>query len=97
MGNTVRFQFYQRISQSVERRARGWTYRIQFPAVQNFSLLHRVQIESGAHPASYTMCIGALPPGEQSGRGVKLTTRLHNAKVKKGGAVLPLPQYVFVT
>jgi hypothetical protein len=27
--------------------------RVQFPAVQDFSLLHSVQTDSGAHPISY--------------------------------------------
>jgi hypothetical protein len=31
--------------------------RVRFPAVAgNFSLHHRVQNDSGAHPASYPMC-----------------------------------------
>jgi hypothetical protein len=32
--------------------ATGWTTRVQFPAGQHFSLLHNIQIGSGAHPAS---------------------------------------------
>jgi hypothetical protein len=41
--------------------------RVRFPAeAGNFSLHHRIQNGSGAHPASYLM-----------GRGVKLSTHLH--------------------
>jgi hypothetical protein len=29
-----------------------WMGRVRFPAVQDFSLLHSVQTDSGAHPAS---------------------------------------------
>jgi hypothetical protein len=32
-----------------------WTPRVQFLEEQDFSLLHRVQADSGAHPASYTI------------------------------------------
>jgi hypothetical protein len=40
--------------------------RVQFPAgAENFSLHHRVQDGSGAHPASYPMCTSG------SFRGVK--------------------------
>jgi hypothetical protein len=41
------------IAQSVWRRAKGWVARLRFPTVQDFSALHRVQADSGAHPASY--------------------------------------------
>jgi hypothetical protein len=32
--------------------------RVQFPAMQEFSLLHRVQTGSGAHPTSYSKGTG---------------------------------------
>jgi hypothetical protein len=32
-----------------------WTARVRFPAVQNFSLLHIVKTDPGAHPASCSM------------------------------------------
>jgi hypothetical protein len=36
---------------------------VQFPAVErDFPLLHNVQIGSGAHPASYLMVSGLVPP-----------------------------------
>jgi len=39
-------------------------YRIRFPAeTGNFSLHHRVQTGSGAHPASYPTCAGDSFPG----------------------------------
>jgi hypothetical protein len=52
--------------------------RVRFPAgAGNFSLHHRVQNGSGAHPASYPMGTRVSFPGGKSGRGVKLTTHLH--------------------
>jgi hypothetical protein len=43
--------------------------RVRFPAgAGNFSLHHRVQNGSGAHPASYSMCTrGSLPGGKAAG------------------------------
>jgi hypothetical protein len=53
---------------------------VRFPAgAENFSLHHRVQNGSGAHPASYPMGTGALSLGAKR-PGLKLTTppiRLH--------------------
>jgi hypothetical protein len=38
--------------------------RVRFPAgAGNFSLLHRVQTDSGAHPASYPMDTESSSPG----------------------------------
>jgi hypothetical protein len=43
-----------RIAQSVQRRAMGWTAGIRFQArSRDFSLLHSVQTDFGAHQASY--------------------------------------------
>jgi hypothetical protein len=39
------------------------TARVQFPAVQDFSLLHSVQTGSGAQPAYYPMGAGGSLPG----------------------------------
>jgi hypothetical protein len=36
----------------------GWATQVRFPAVKDFSLLHSVQTDSGAHPASYSMGTG---------------------------------------
>jgi hypothetical protein len=42
----------------------GWTVEIRFPArINDFSLLHSVQTDSGAHTVSYSMGIGALSLG----------------------------------
>jgi hypothetical protein len=43
--------------------ATGWTARVQFLAVQDFSLLHSVQIDSGTQSASYSMGTGGSFPG----------------------------------
>jgi hypothetical protein len=41
-------------SMPVYLRATGWTAEVRFPArIRYFSLLHRVQTGSGAHPTSY--------------------------------------------
>jgi hypothetical protein len=39
-----------------------WTVRVRFPGGARFSLLHRVQTDSGFHRASYPMGTGALSP-----------------------------------
>jgi hypothetical protein len=47
----------------------GWAIGVQFPAgAGNFSLRHRVQTGSGAHPASYPMGIGGLFLGSKAAR-----------------------------
>jgi hypothetical protein len=51
-----------RIAQSVWRRAMGWMAKVRFPAVQDFSLLHSVHTDSGAHPVSYAMGTGSSFP-----------------------------------
>jgi hypothetical protein len=64
----------------------GWTARVRFPAVKDFSLLHSVQTEPGAHPAPYPMCTGAYFPGvkrpgrkaDHSPRLIKLELYLHS-------------------
>jgi hypothetical protein len=46
----------------------GWMAWVRFPAVQNSSLLHCVQIGSGAHSASYpTGTRGSFPGGKAAG------------------------------
>jgi hypothetical protein len=41
------------LTQSVQRQATGWTAGVRFLTGEGeFSLLHRVHIGSGAHPAS---------------------------------------------
>jgi hypothetical protein len=57
---------------------------------RDFSLLHRVQTESGAHPASYRMGIGDFSPG---GRSVLEADHSppSSAEVKNGGTIPLLP------
>jgi hypothetical protein len=47
----------------------GWSGGVRFPAGDgNFSLHHRVQTDSRAHPASYPICTeGSLPGGKAAG------------------------------
>jgi hypothetical protein len=68
---------------SVLRRATSSTASVRSPAMErNFSLLHGVQIGTGAHQASYTM----------GTRCVKLTTHLHLASTSRmPGVIPPLP------
>jgi hypothetical protein len=54
------------IAQLVQQRATSWTARVRFPEVQDFSLLHSLQTDSGAHPASCPVGTWDLFP-----RGVK--------------------------
>jgi hypothetical protein len=52
------------IAQSVQRWATGRTAGVRFLAgARDFSLLHRIQTGSGAHPAFYQIGTGALPLG----------------------------------
>jgi hypothetical protein len=65
--------------------------RARFPArAGKFSLHHRVQNGSGAHPASHPMGTGVKRPG------VKLTAPLHLVQRPRiRGAIPPIPQYAF--
>jgi hypothetical protein len=59
--------------------------------------LRRVQTQSGAHPASYTVGTGGSFSGSKAARSVELTTHLHLVqRLRIGGAIHPLPQYVFI-
>jgi hypothetical protein len=71
----------------------GWL-GVQVPiGVRNFSLHCHIQTSSGAHPASYPMCIGGSFPGWD----VKLTTHLHLVlRSRMHGAIPPLLQYAFM-
>jgi hypothetical protein len=65
--------------------------KVRFPAgAGNFSLHHRVQTGSEAHPAS-------CPMGMGGGRGVKLTTHLHLVpRLKNEWSYTSTPQYAFM-
>jgi hypothetical protein len=39
----------------------GLTAQVLFPAWEDLSLLHNIQTDSGAHPASYPMGTGMFP------------------------------------
>jgi hypothetical protein len=70
---------------------------VRFPAgAGNFSLHHRVQTGSGAHPASYPMGTrGSFPGGKAAGaRSWPLTSS--SAESRMRGAIPLLPQYVFI-
>jgi hypothetical protein len=49
----------------------------------NFSLHHRVQTGSGAHPASYPMCAGNLPLGVKRLRRKAVYSPPSSAEVKE--------------
>jgi hypothetical protein len=71
--------------------------RFRFPAgARNFSLHHRIQNGSGAHPASCPMGIKALSLGvKQPGREADNSPPC-SAEVKNAWIYTPLPQYVFI-
>jgi hypothetical protein len=76
--------------------ATGWTGQVRFPAVQDFSLLHSAQTDIGAHPASYPMgTMGSFSGVKRQGREVDHSPPC-SAEVQKGGAIPPLPLYVFM-
>jgi hypothetical protein len=71
-------------------------YRLEgsslIPAVQDFSLLHSVETDSGARPASYTMCVmGAFYPGVKRQGLVADHSPPSSVEVKKSVAMPPLP------
>jgi hypothetical protein len=74
-----------------------WTV-VRVPAgAGNFSLHHRVQTGSGAHPASYPVGTRGFSPGSKAAGGVKLITHLHlMPRSRMRGAIPPLSQYAFM-
>jgi hypothetical protein len=71
--------------------ATGCMARVRFPAVQDFSLLHSIQTDSGAHPASYQWVSGALSPAIMRPGCEADHSPRSSAEVKNGGAIPPLP------
>jgi hypothetical protein len=71
--------------------------RVRFPAGPgNFSLHHRVQNGSGAHPASYPMGTrGPFPGGKAADAWSWPLTSILCRGQRMRGAVPPLPQYAF--
>jgi hypothetical protein len=62
----------------------------------NFSLHHRIQNGSGAHPASYPMGIrGSVPGSKAIGRKADHSPP-SSAEVKECVELSPLPQYAFM-
>jgi hypothetical protein len=56
----------------------GWTIGVWFPAVRNFSLRHRVQTGSEAHPASYLMDTGVKRLGREAGHSAPSSADVMN-------------------
>jgi hypothetical protein len=71
--------------------------RVRVPAgAGNFSLHHRVQIGSGAHPASYPMGTrGSYPGGKAAGREADHSPP-SSAEVKNAWSYTSTPQYAFM-
>jgi hypothetical protein len=72
--------------------------RVRFPAgAGNFSLHHRVQNGSGAHPASYPMGTrGSFFGGKAAGAWNWPLTSIYCRGQRMRGAIPPLPQYAFM-
>jgi hypothetical protein len=63
----------------------------------NFSLQHRVQNGSGAHPPSYPMGIrGSFPGGKAAGAWSWTLTSISCRGQRMSGAIPTLPQYAFL-
>jgi hypothetical protein len=58
---------------------------------QDFSLLHSVRTGSGAYAASYPTGTGVKRQGREADHSPP-----SSAEVKNGGAIPPIPQYVFM-
>jgi hypothetical protein len=73
--------------------AMGWTTRVRIPAgAINLSLLHSVQTDSGAHPASYPMGTRGSFPRVVKRPGLEADhSPLSSAEIKNSGAIPPLP------
>jgi hypothetical protein len=72
--------FAIRTSSVVQRWATGWMMGVRVPAgVRNFSLHHRVQNGSGAHPDSYPVVSGGLKRPEREADHSHLVPRSKNA------------------
>jgi hypothetical protein len=65
--------------------------RVPFPAVQDFSVLHSVQTDSGAHAASYKMGLGALSLGCKAAGHETDHSPPSSAEDKKGRAIPAFP------
>jgi hypothetical protein len=65
--------------------------RVQFPAVQDFSLLHSVQADFGTHPPLQWVT-GPLSPGVNRQKREFNQSPPSSAEVKNGGAIPPLPR-----
>jgi hypothetical protein len=65
---------------------------VQFsPGSRDLSLLHSIQTCCGAHPASYIMGTGLLPPGvKRPGREAD-HSHPSSTEVENGGGMSPLP------
>jgi hypothetical protein len=75
------------MAQSVGRRATSWMAGVRFPAgAKDFSLLHSVQVGSGAHPAFLSK--GYSEVKRQGHVADHLPPS--SAEVKKGGVIPPL-------
>jgi hypothetical protein len=75
-----------------------WRYIRSVPVESgNFSLRHRVQTGSGAHPASYPMGTGgSFHGGIAAGAWSWPLTSIKCRGKRMSGAMLPLPQYGFI-
>jgi hypothetical protein len=70
----------------------NWGSRFQFPAgVGNFSLHHRVQTCSGAHPASYLMGTGGSFTGDKAAGREDDNSPLPSAEVKNAWSYTSTP------
>jgi uncharacterized membrane protein (GlpM family) len=72
--------------------------RVRFSAeAGNFSLHHRVQNGSGAHPASYPMCNrGSFPGGKADGAWSWPLTSILCRGHRMSGTIPLFPQYAFI-
>jgi hypothetical protein len=76
------------VAQSVRRLDYGLGNWVRLSAgARDFSLLHGIQVGSGAHPASYS---GVLSPDVKRA-GEADYSPLSNAEVRNSGAIPPLP------
>jgi hypothetical protein len=70
----------------------GWIVWVRFPAgAKYFPVLHSVQTDSGAHPASHPMGLETLSPGVKRSSLEADCSPQSSSEVKNNGAILPLP------
>jgi hypothetical protein len=88
----LRIIFITAKNPSAKRRPTGWNAGVRFPVgIKDFSSLHKVHTDSGAYPASYSVCAEDYLSATRR-HGFDADNSLpFSAEIENGGTVLLLP------